>query len=85
MKKWKCMTCGYIYDEAKGMPEFGIEPGTPFESCRMIGSALTVVQQRMSLLLLELDAAEIRCQGALPSIDTVVLCLFVVRNNNIKG
>ncbi len=31
MKKWKCMTCGYIYDEAKGMPEFGIEPGTPLE------------------------------------------------------
>jgi len=31
MKKWKCMTCGYIYDEAKGMPEFGIEPGTTLE------------------------------------------------------
>ena len=31
MKKWKCMTCGFIYDEAKGMPEFGIEPGTIFD------------------------------------------------------
>ncbi len=31
MKKWKCMTCGFIYDEAKGMPELGIEPGTSFD------------------------------------------------------
>lgn len=31
MKKWYCITCDLIYDEAAGMPEFGIEPGTLFK------------------------------------------------------
>ena len=28
MKSWKCIVCGFIYDEAKGLPEDGIAPGT---------------------------------------------------------
>jgi flavin reductase (DIM6/NTAB) family NADH-FMN oxidoreductase RutF/rubredoxin len=31
MKKYKCTVCGYIYDPAKGDPDGGIAPGTPFE------------------------------------------------------
>lgn len=31
MRKWECMICGWIYDEAKGDPESGIAPGTPWE------------------------------------------------------
>ncbi|MFA5631326.1 MAG: rubredoxin [Porticoccaceae bacterium] len=31
MKEWFCMFCGYCYDEAAGLPEHGIPPGTPFE------------------------------------------------------
>ena len=31
MKKWQCFFCGYVYDEAKGEPEAGIVPGTPWE------------------------------------------------------
>ena len=27
-KKYMCLICGYIYDEAQGWPEEGIEPGT---------------------------------------------------------
>jgi len=27
-KKYECVICGYIYDEAKGIPEDGISPGT---------------------------------------------------------
>ena len=30
-RKWVCVVCGYIYDEAKGMPEDGIPPGTAWE------------------------------------------------------
>jgi len=30
MRIWECIVCGFIYDEAKGMPEDGIAPGTPF-------------------------------------------------------
>ncbi len=29
--KYKCTICGYIYDPAKGDPDGGIPPGTPFE------------------------------------------------------
>jgi rubredoxin len=28
MKVWECIVCGFVYDEAKGMPEEGIPPGT---------------------------------------------------------
>ena len=27
-KKYKCTTCGWIYDEAEGLPEEGIAAGT---------------------------------------------------------
>ncbi|MEI6611954.1 rubredoxin [Polynucleobacter sp.] len=28
MKTWQCIVCGFIYDEAKGLPEDGIAAGT---------------------------------------------------------
>jgi len=31
MKRYECMVCGYVYDPAKGDPEGGVAPGTPFE------------------------------------------------------
>lgn len=31
MKKYVCDVCGWEYDEEKGAPEYGIEPGTKFE------------------------------------------------------
>jgi rubredoxin len=31
MQKYKCSICGYIYDPAKGDPDGGIAPETPFE------------------------------------------------------
>ncbi len=27
-KSWMCLICGWIYDEAAGLPEEGIAPGT---------------------------------------------------------
>ena len=30
-RRWKCTACDYVYDPAKGDPETGIAPGTPFE------------------------------------------------------
>lgn len=29
--KYECNACGYVYDPAKGDPDNGIAPGTPFE------------------------------------------------------
>ena len=31
MKKWQCVICGFIYDEALGLPDEGISPGTLWE------------------------------------------------------
>lgn len=31
MKKYVCNICGYVYDPAKGDPDGGIKPGTPFD------------------------------------------------------
>lgn len=30
-RKWRCVNCGWIYDEALGLPAEGIAPGTRFE------------------------------------------------------
>jgi rubredoxin len=30
-RKWKCVGCGFVYDEEKGIPEEGIAPGTRWE------------------------------------------------------
>ena len=30
-RKWQCMLCAFVYDEAEGMPHDGIAPGTPWE------------------------------------------------------
>ena len=31
MKRWQCQMCGFIYDEAGGLPDHGIAPGTLWE------------------------------------------------------
>lgn len=31
MKVWRCIVCGYVYDESKGDPEHGIPAGTRWE------------------------------------------------------
>ena len=30
-KRWICLGCGFLYDEALGLPEEGIAPGTRWE------------------------------------------------------
>jgi rubredoxin len=30
-KTWQCGTCGFLYDEAEGLPAEGIAPGTRWE------------------------------------------------------
>jgi rubredoxin len=43
-RRWQCNTCSDIYDEAHGLPEYGIGPGTRFEDlpddwvCPMCGT-----------------------------------------------
>jgi len=28
VKRWECQICGFVYDEAKGLPSEGLAPGT---------------------------------------------------------
>ena len=30
-RTWMCVVCGFVYDEADGLPEEGIAPGTRWE------------------------------------------------------
>lgn len=30
-RKWQCLVCGFIYDEAEGLADEGIAPGTAWE------------------------------------------------------
>ncbi len=45
MEKYSCSVCGYLYDEAKGIPESGIAPGTAWKDltsdwvCPLCGAA----------------------------------------------
>jgi len=49
---WECVLCGFRYDEAKGMPEDGIAPGTRWEdvpeswSCPDCGAAKADFEMR---------------------------------------
>ncbi len=31
MRRWECQMCGFAYDEAEGLPDHGIAPGTRWE------------------------------------------------------
>lgn len=31
MKKWQCLFCSFIYDQALGLPDEGVAPGTSWE------------------------------------------------------
>jgi rubredoxin len=30
-QRWECVLCGFTYDEAQGLPQVGIDPGTRWE------------------------------------------------------
>jgi rubredoxin len=32
IRTWMCLICGWIYDEAAGLPDDGIAPGTRWEN-----------------------------------------------------
>ncbi len=32
MAKYRCIVCGWVYDPAKGDPDYDLKPGIPFEN-----------------------------------------------------
>lgn len=59
MEKYVCSVCGYIYDEAKGIPKAGITPGTAWKDlpndwrCPLCGAAKEAFEKQS-----ESDVAE---------------------------
>ena len=49
MKKYQCIVCGWIYDEAEGWPQDGIVAGTLWEDNLMTGLAQTAAFQKLIL------------------------------------
>lgn len=53
MNKYVCSICGFIYDEAKGIPDAGIAPGTKWEdlpedwTCPLCGAPKPVFEKQM--------------------------------------
>ncbi len=52
MKKYVCSVCGYIYDEAEGIPDDGIAPGTKWADlpedwvCPLCGAAKSEFEEQ---------------------------------------
>ncbi len=52
MKKYVCTVCGYIYDEADGIPDDGIAPGTKWDDlpedwvCPLCGAAKDAFEEQ---------------------------------------
>jgi rubredoxin len=50
MDKYKCV-CGYVYDPAKGDPDQGVDPGTPWDkvpedwTCPLCGQSKEVFEK----------------------------------------
>lgn len=56
MKRWQCMLCAYIYDEALGDPDSGIEPGTRWEDIPDDWSCPECGASKMEFVMVEIDA-----------------------------
>ena len=60
MAKYTCSICGYVYDEAKGIPEAGIVAGTKWEELPDDWVCPLVAQQNQSLKEGESAPTELR-------------------------
>jgi rubredoxin len=55
MKKWQCFYCGFVYDEAQGLPEHGIAPGTAWQDVAESWVCPDCGGKKADFLMLEAD------------------------------
>lgn len=60
MEKFRCSTCGYIYDPTQGDPAHGIAPGTPFDQLPKDWMCPVCMQDKSVFEALENDGPESR-------------------------
>lgn len=54
-RRWMCLVCGYIYDEAQGWPEDGILPGTAWEDVPEDWTCPECGASKIDFQMLEID------------------------------
>jgi pyruvate oxidase len=68
--QWKCLVCGYIYDEAAGEPATQTPPGTPFES--LPADWRCPVCQAGKESFVRIEAEEVRTDAATTVSDVII-------------
>ena len=74
MKQYVCSICGFTYDEARGIPEAGIAPGTRWEDlpedwkCPLCGADKSQFREKAEAAqsgaaALEKEEVQMRCQS----------------------
>jgi rubredoxin len=56
---WRCRICGFVYREEEGLPEEGIEPGTPWEAIPEDWACPDCGTSKAGFHMVELDEAEL--------------------------
>ena len=87
MKRYVCSICGYVYEEAKGVPGTGIAPGTRWEAlpdtwvCPVCGAGKSAFRESMERPpqgpAAELEAPEV--ERELSSMEMSILCSNLAR------
>ncbi len=54
-KKYLCIVCGWVYDEALGAPQDGLEPGTRWEDVPITWSCPDCGATRDDFEMIEID------------------------------
>ena len=55
LRKWMCVVCGYIYDEAVGVPDEGIPAGTRWEDVPLTWTCPDFGTTKDDFEMIELD------------------------------
>ena len=58
MRKWVCLNCGYIYDEAVGDPAAGLAAGTRWEDVPEHWTCPDCGASKSDFEMIETDAAD---------------------------
>lgn len=54
-RRWRCVNCGFIYDEAEGSPEDGLAPGTRWEDIPEDWYCPTCGTEKIDFEMIEID------------------------------